>query len=408
MYGCATASYQIEGAYDENGKGLSVWDDYLKDKDNGEIACDSYHLWRDDIKLLKQYGCDTYRFSIAWARVKPLGGKDDPVNEAGVKYYSDLIDALLENDITPFVTIFHWDVPLALQQRYAGFLEPDRIVPDFVAYARLCFERFGDRVHHWITINEPHIFTMMSSSSYLANSWTQKRDHARTVTGWIPWMTFADPIYLGRFPSSVIEFLGEHTPEFTAEQWEAILGSSDFFGWNHYGTQQATGKRLGETDNPRLFSFGSIERVFERDGKSLGNMGEAGHPVDVPWGFRKLTRYIHKRYTAPHKIPIIITECGFTPKAEDTMSFDDRIKDTQRQDYYAGYLKEMMEAVKDDGIDVAGFMAWSLLDNLEWLYGYKKRFGVTIVDWQDGCRRYPKDSAMLLRDIFAYAIARST
>lgn len=158
-----------------------------------------------------------------------------------------------------------------------------------------------------------------------------------------------------------------------------IKGSSEFFGWNHYGTQLASGKRL-DTDNPRLVSFGSIERVFEKDGLPIGNKGEAGHPYDgewlhtvvrivsdltsVPWGFRKLMRYIHERYTKPYNVPIWITECGFTPENEHLMSFEERIHDTQREDYYSGYIKELIEAVRDDGIECSGFMAWSLMESV--------------------------------------------
>jgi beta-glucosidase len=168
-YGSATAAYQIEGAKDADGKGPSVWDECLRNQDNGDVACDSYHQWTEDIKLLKEYGCNTYRFSISWPRVKPQGGRNDPVNEAGIMYYNTLvrpstkmyktvayrqIDALLEAGITPWVTIFHWDHPAELESRYGGFSNTEEIVQDFLSYAQLCFQRFGDRVQNWITINE--------------------------------------------------------------------------------------------------------------------------------------------------------------------------------------------------------------------------------------------------------------
>ncbi|WWC58901.1 uncharacterized protein I303_101446 [Kwoniella dejecticola CBS 10117] len=450
-FGSATASYQVEGAIDADGKGPCVWDECLRNQDNGDLACDSYHQWKEDLKLLKQYGCRVYRFSIAWSRVKPLGGRDDPINEAGIKYYSDMVTA----GIVPWVTIFHWDHPAALEKRYEGFFNDTEVVQDFVSYAKLCFDSFGDRVKNWITINEPHIFTMQSSSSYKQPQWVHKQDHARFAKSlllchartvdlyrkeyqqrqggrigivyncdWVEpvndspeakaaadfareWVMgfYADPVFLGKFPDSVAEYLGDLLPQFTEEEWSLIKGSTEFFGWNHYGSQYASGKRL-ETDNPRLVSFGSIERVFEKDGKVIGNKGEAGHPYDVPWGFRKLMRYIHNRYTGPANIPIFITECGFSIDGEANMTFEERIHDTQRQDYYAGYLKELLEAVRDDKIDCHGFMAWSLMDNLEWLYGYGKRFGITAVDMENGCKRTPKDSAALLKTLFDYSIAK--
>nr|XP_019049571.1 hypothetical protein I302_03360 [Kwoniella bestiolae CBS 10118]OCF28501.1 hypothetical protein I302_03360 [Kwoniella bestiolae CBS 10118] len=454
-FGSATASYQIEGAIDADGKGPCVWDDCLREQDNGHVACDSYNQWKEDLKLLKQYGCRVYRFSIAWSRVKSLGGRNDSVNEQGIKYYSDMIDDLLNAGIVPWVTIFHWDHPLALEKSYGGFFNDTDLVEDFVSYAKLCFDRFGDRVQNWITINEPHIFTMQSSSSYKQPQWVHKQDHGRFARSlllcharavelyrrefkqrqngrigivyncdWVEpvndspeaksaadfareWVLgfYADPVFLGRFPQSVVDYLGDSLPAFSDEEWRLIKGSTEFFGWNHYGTQYASGKRL-ETDNPRLVSFGSIERVFEKDGVVIGNKGEAGHPYDVPWGFRKLLRYIHDRYTGPASIPIFITECGFSIDGEADMTFEERIHDTQRQDYFAGYLKELLEAVRDDKIDCRGFMAWSLMDNLEWLYGYRKRFGITAVDMENGCKRTPKDSAALLKEIFDYSIAQ--
>ena len=207
LYGAASASYQIEGGFDADGKGQNIWDVYLRSQDNGEVACDSYHLWKEDIKLLKAYECNTYRFSISWARIRPLGmcfllfscfpvllvglnlywrqsrlmelpgGKNDPVNEAGIKYYSDLIDVLLAEDITPCVTIFHWDHPQELENRYKGF-SSENIVEDFVAYAKVLFERLGDRVKHWITINEPFIISMLHSMAIRKDSWVRDKDNA--------------------------------------------------------------------------------------------------------------------------------------------------------------------------------------------------------------------------------------
>jgi beta-glucosidase len=160
-WGFATAAYQIEGAAAEDGRGPSIWDTFSHltpshtNGDNGDIACDHYHRYEEDLDLLAQYGAKAYRFSLSWSRIIPLGGRDDPVNEAGITFYNRLIDGLLARDITPWVTLYHWDLPQALQDRYGGWLDAVEVQRDFERYARLCYERFGDRVKRWITLNEP-------------------------------------------------------------------------------------------------------------------------------------------------------------------------------------------------------------------------------------------------------------
>ncbi|KAG8710931.1 hypothetical protein FRC08_016542 [Ceratobasidium sp. 394] len=161
LWGFATASFQIEGSTNTDGRGPSIWDQFsrtpgkTKDGRDGDVATDSYRLWREDVALLKAYGIKAYRFSISWSRVIPLGGRNDPINPMGIKFYSDLIDELLAAGITPFVTIYHWDLPQALHDRYGGWLNKEEIVQDYVRYAKVCFESFGDRVKHWLTVNEP-------------------------------------------------------------------------------------------------------------------------------------------------------------------------------------------------------------------------------------------------------------
>ncbi|KAH9947759.1 beta-glucosidase [Amylocystis lapponica] len=167
LWGFATASFQIEGSLDKDGRGKSFWDDFSKlpgktlDGRDGDVATDSYKLWREDLDLLTSYGVKSYRFSLAWSRIIPLGGRNDPVNEQGIKFYSDLIDALLARGITPFVTLYHWDLPQTLHDRYGGWLNKDEIVKDYENYARVCFERFGDRVKHWLTMNEPWCISIL-------------------------------------------------------------------------------------------------------------------------------------------------------------------------------------------------------------------------------------------------------
>lgn len=162
-WGFATAAYQIEGAVKEGGRGPSIWDTYCHlepsrtNGANGDVACDHYHRYDEDFDLLTKYGAKAYRFSLSWSRIIPLGGRLDAVNEEGIEFYSNLIDALLRRGITPWVTLYHWDLPQALHDRYGGWLNVEEVQLDFERYARLCFERFGDRVKNWITINEPWI-----------------------------------------------------------------------------------------------------------------------------------------------------------------------------------------------------------------------------------------------------------
>uniref|UniRef100_A0A8H7K7C0 Beta-glucosidase n=1 Tax=Bionectria ochroleuca TaxID=29856 RepID=A0A8H7K7C0_BIOOC len=170
-WGFATASYQIEGAVAEDGRGKSIWDTYCHLEPtrtkgaNGDVACDHYHRFEQDIELLSRYGAKAYRFSISWSRIIPLGGRNDPLNEAGIAFYNRLIDGLLARGITPWVTLYHWDLPQGLHDRYGGWLNVDEIQLDFERYARVCFERFGDRVKDWITLNEPWIQSIFGYST---------------------------------------------------------------------------------------------------------------------------------------------------------------------------------------------------------------------------------------------------
>lgn len=167
--GFATASYQIEGAVAEDGRGPSIWDVFCHLEPtrtkgtSGDVACDHYHRLDEDLDLMKQYGADMYRFSLSWSRIIPLGGRDDPINEAGIDFYNRVINGCLSRGITPWVTLYHWDLPQALHERYGGWLDVEESQKDFERYARLCYERFGDRVKHWITLNEPWIVSIFVS-----------------------------------------------------------------------------------------------------------------------------------------------------------------------------------------------------------------------------------------------------
>lgn len=218
---------------------------------------------------------------------------------------------------------------------------------------------------------------------------------------------YADPIYIGEFSDVLKKEFGDLLPEFTSEEAKLVKGSSEFFGLNHYGTSYTTGRRPPKDAPVRAVAFGAAERVFEKDGKLIGVKGENGHPYTVPWGFRKLLNFIHERYTKNLRIKIYITENGFPVEGEQHLSLEEQVNDTLRQEYFAQYVEAMLKAITEDGVAVGGYMAWSLLDNLEWIMGYGPRFGITVVDRKDNFKRTPKNSAYALRDMFVYALQRA-
>jgi beta-glucosidase len=456
LWGFATASFQIEGSTNIDGRGKSIWDDFSKlpgktlDGRDGDVATDSYNRWEEDMDLLAEYGVKSYRFSIAWSRIIPLGGRNDPINPKGIEFYSKVIDKLLSKGITPFVTLYHWDLPQALHDRYGGWLNKDEIVQDYTNYAKVCFEAFGDRVKHWLTMNEPWCISILgygrgvfapgrcsdrtrspegnsSTEPYIVGhsvilahahavklyreqfkskqggqigitlngDWAMPYDNSpeniaaaqRALDFAIGW--FADPIYLGYYPDSMRTTLGSRLPNFTPEEWKVVKGSSDFYGMNTYTTNLC---KAGGEDVLQ----GYVEYTFTRpDGTQLGTQAHCGWLQDYPQGFRDLLNYLWKRY----KLPIYVTENGFAVKDENTMSIDQAIQDHDRVQYFKGTTSSLNAAMFEDGVDVRAYFPWSLLDNFEWADGYITRFGVTYVDYETQ-KRYPKDSAKFLTQYF--------
>lgn len=437
IWGVATSSYQIEGAAFEDGKGASIWDAFctipgkIENNENGLIACDHYHRYKEDVAMMKKMGIKNYRFSISWPRVMPTGTGE--VNEAGMQFYSDLIDELLANDITPWVTLYHWDLPLALQMEKDGWLNRE-IIGAFTAFARHCFERLGDRVKNWITFNEAWVITILgygqgvfapgrisNSEPYLAGhhillshaeavevyrkefahqkgqigitnncDWREPlTDHPedkaaaeRALEFFIAW--FADPIYLGDYPVSMRSRLGERLPQFTEEEKKKLLGSSDFFGLNHYTTMFAADSK-GETKKGDVYGNGGLS---EDQDVSLSVDKSWKYTLMnwavVPWGCKKLLQWISERYDNP---PIYITENGC---ASPDQLVDGKVEDQFRIDFYQGYLEACHEAI-ESGVDLRGYFAWSLMDNMEWARGYEQRFGMVYVDF-DSLERTVKNS----------------
>lgn len=441
LWGTATAAYQIEGAWRADGRGPSIWDAFTQipgkvhNGDTGEIACSHYERFREDIQLMKGMGVGCYRFSFSWSRLLPTGRGE--VNEAGFRFYNQLIDALLEADIQPWVTLFHWDLPLALQLEIDGLINPD-IADIFANYADLCFECFGDRVKNWITLNEPWCsaflghgngyfapgresnvepylaaHNLIRAHAYIVDRYRTKyqptqggqigitnncdwrepltdspQDKAaaqRAVEFFIGW--FADPIYRGDYPAVMREMVGDRLPQFSPSDQKLVQGSSDFFGLNHYSTNYATKPVDPKNIKTDVHGNGGLadDQLVELSADPNWEKTEMGWNV-VPWGLRKLLAWIDQRYDRP---PIYITENGCAMPGEDDR--ETAINDTRRVAFLKGYISACHQSI-EDGIDLRGYMCWSFMDNFEWALGYSRRFGLHWVDFKTG-ERVPKSSA---------------
>ncbi len=439
IWGTATSSYQIEGGHDQGGRGPSIWDAFctipgkVYQNHNGNVACDHFHRWREDVRLMKAMGVHAYRFSISWSRILPSGTGE--VNKEGIKFYSELIDELLVNDIRPWVTLYHWDLPLTLQMEKDGWLNPD-MADVFAEYAEVCFQYFGDRVKNWITFNEPWVVTILGygqgifAPGRISNVEPYQAGHQilrahgksvnvyreryqssqkgsigitnncdwrepltndpknieaaqRALEFFLAW--FTDPIYLGDYPEVMKQRLGDRLPVFTEEDIKLIQGSSDFFGLNHYTTMMASdasgGVKQGSVYGNGGLSEDQDVNLSQDPSWKLTDMKWAV----VPWGCRKLLEWISERYDSP---PIYITEngCAYPDKV-----VEGEVNDQFRIDFYQDYLEACHEAI-ENGVDLKGYFAWSLMDNFEWASGYDKRFGLHHVDFET-LKRTSKASA---------------
>ncbi|KAK5109947.1 hypothetical protein LTR62_006436 [Meristemomyces frigidus] len=461
LWGYATASYQIEGAPHEDGRADSIWDVFCRtpgkiaDGSNGDVACDSYHRYKEDVALLKQLGAKAYRFSISWSRVIPHGGRNDPINKAGLQYYVDLVDELHANGIIPM--LFHWDLPQTLHERYGGPLNQNEYVQDYVRYARVIFETFGSKVKHWITYNEPWCISILGYSvGQFAPGHTSDREknaigdsaiepwkvvhsllvsHGEVVKmyrdefkqkdggqigitlngDWVmPWdkddpldveacerklefsiAWFADPIYKGDYPASMRKQLGDRLPKFTEAEHALVKGSNDFYGMNHYCANYIRHKK---TDATAEDFAGNLDLLLEdKNGTPVGPETQSPWLQPCPQGFRKLMKWISDRYGRPI---MYITENGTSLKGENDMPVEQILEDDFRAQYFTDYISAMAEAVTIDHVDCRGYMAWSLMDNFEWAEGYETRFGVTYVDYNGGQKRHPKKSAKTVAQLF--------
>ncbi|MFN8433458.1 MAG: GH1 family beta-glucosidase [Anaerolineales bacterium] len=415
VWGAATASYQVEGAWNEDGKGESIWDrfshtpDKVTDGDTGDVACDHYHRYEDDIALMRKLGLKAYRFSVSWPRIIPNGrGK---VNVKGLDFYDRLVDTLCAANLEPFLTLYHWDLPQALQEQ--GGWENRDTTHAFADYAAVMVKRLGDRVKSWTTFNEPAVVAFVGNLygahapgfkdegiayrvahnvmvahglgvqairgtnsnlkvGIVLNLWPfepetdSPKDAIEAEALWKKREThFLEPIFKGHYSPEAYENIGHHLTTFKDGDMALISQELDFWGVNFYSRHVINGK-------------GEFVKVPGSE------YTEMDWEVCAPSLRRMLVR-LYQDYKLP---PLYITENGSAFK--DEVSADGKIHDPRRLDYLKQHLIQTRLAMQD-GANVHGYFAWSLMDNFEWSFGYSKRFGLIHVDYKTQ-KRTIKDS----------------
>ncbi|GMY22316.1 vicianin hydrolase-like [Fagus crenata] len=457
IFGAGSAAYQSEGAAFKDGKGLNIWDSFTReqsgkiaDGSNGDVAEDIYHRYKEDIQLVKKIGLDSFRFSISWSRLLPKGKVSGGVNPKAVIFYNNLINELLSNGIKPFVTLLHFDTPLALQDEYGGFLSPN-IVEDYVGYVNFCFKTFGDRVKHWVTMNEPNGWTMYGyssgtfapgrCSSYAGNCTAgnsatepyivahhlllahasavklyrdkykpyQKGEIGITiVTHWFmpKYQTsasikaasraldfffgwFAHPITFGDYPESMKVVVNNRLPKFTDAQSKLLKGSIDFLSVNYYTSNYAESAPLANGVNVTYVTDRATTLTTDINGVPIGTPTPLSWLFIYPQGLRELLLYIKKNYNNP---VLYITENGMADANNSSLPIQDALKDSLRIRYHYGHLSYLLKAIKE-GVNVKGYYVWSFMDDFEWDAGYTVRFGLTYIDFKNNLKRYLKYSA---------------
>ncbi|TKR61447.1 hypothetical protein L596_028553 [Steinernema carpocapsae] len=439
-WAAATAAVQVEGAALTYGKGPSIWDEFVKrpgaivDNTSANTACDSYHKFKEDIAILKYVGVQQYRFSISWSRLLPTGTVEE-INEEGVQYYHDLIDAVLEAGIVPMVTLYHWDLPLALNDR-GGWLN-EKIVEWFGNYSSLCFQLYGEKVKHWITLNEPysqiqngycgddgtvhapgiqgecswaaylvgyHMLLAHSKASMIYREAFKDVQNGRIgISLNVNWILpeseddedladqafqmmfgwFAEPIFgrEGDYPVAMterIEFLSRkegrvtsRLPALSEKQVEELTGSADFLGINYYNSLMVRKPRKGELTKVRSQLKRDIGGIFYYDPTGLSGIGKPGSWIK--YYPEGLREVLRNVRDRFGNVPVMITENG----CMDTPGED--AEDETRVFYITGHLAEICRAIQEDGCNVLGYTVWSIMDNFEWADGYTSRFGLYYV-----------------------------
>ncbi|WP_138494666.1 GH1 family beta-glucosidase [Paenibacillus pinistramenti] len=437
IFGSATSSYQIEGAYNEGGRGMSIWDTFartpgkVENGDTGDLACDSYHLYKEDVQLLKNMGAKAYRFSVAWPRIIPDG--DGAVNQEGLDYYHRLVDELLANGIEPMCTLYHWDLPQALQDK--GGWESRETIAAFVRYAETMFKSFEGKIKNWLTFNEPWCVSFLSNELgahapgktdfqaaldvahhlLVAHGETVKRFRELGTEGsigiapnteWFEPFTnsqedidacarrnayfngwFFDPVFKGQYPQLALDWYKSkgYEPPVQPGDMETICQPIDFLGINYY-----TGGIGRNNPDEGILEFEVVDAAFDK--------------TDFDWniypqGFYSVLTWVKANYG---DIPIYITENGAYYESEED---NGQYRDPKRIEYLRKHLIQLNRAIAS-GVNVKGYFLWSLMDNFEWAFGYSKPFGLVHVDFKT-FKRTPKDSYYWYKQVIANSALES-
>ncbi len=430
VWGCATAAYQIEGAANEDGRGPSVWDTFCRTPGKvfgghtGDVATDHYHLYEADVERMARLGLHAYRFSIAWPRVIPDG--KGRVNEAGLDFYDRLVDCLLRHGIKPWATLYHWDLPQALEDE-GGWPERE-MAQHFERYAQVVAERLGDRVRHWMTFNEPLAFIPFGYANgmhapgrkeppkvvaraehnvLLAHGLAVRalraacrpdivvglvlnptcvwpagdspEDKEAAEKAWMAvngWWTY--PMFAGRYPQDVFEARGDGVPDIQPGDMDVIATPTDFLGINIYF------RTLVKADDGPL-GFAQVEAPPDAPRTAMG------------WEIWPPALYHTLRQMEDHHPGTVYYEAENGAAFDDQVGADGKVHDPQRVEFLRSHFAQAHRAIQD-GIDLRGYFVWSLLDNFEWTSGYSKRFGLHYVDYES-LARIPKDSAYFYKDV---------
>ncbi|GMY38322.1 beta-glucosidase 11-like isoform X27 [Fagus crenata] len=443
VFGAAASAYQVEGAANQDGRTPSIWDTFAHAGNvhgaTGDIACDGYHKYKEDVQLMEDAGLEAYRFSISWSRLIPNGR--GAVNPKGLQYYNNLINELISHGIQPHVTLHHADLPQVLEDEYGGWVS-QKIVKDFTAYADVCFRKFGDRVSYWTTLNEANVFVIggydsgvlppqrcsppygvncsrgnSSTEPYMAahhillahasaarlykqryqdkqngfiglnvfsywfvpltNSTEDKIATQRANDFYFGW--FVDPLVFGDYPDVLKKIVGSRLPAFTYAESSQVKGSFDFLGVNHYNTLSVKDNPSSlKTEDGDVFADMAVQLASIRNDTSTFEF-----PI-TPWDLQGLLEYIKQVYGNP---PVYIHENGQRTRRNSSLEDWPRVK------YLHGYIGSLLDALRN-GSNARGYFTWSFLDLFEMLDGYESSYGLYFVDLDDpDLKRQPKLSA---------------
>jgi 6-phospho-beta-glucosidase len=459
LWGAASAAYQVEGAWDADGKGLSVWDVFTKipgktfKGSNGDVAVDHYRRYKEDVALMAEMGLKAYRFSVSWPRIYPRGRGD--INTAGLRFYSNLIDELLSHDIEPILTLYHWDVPQSLMEEY-GAWESRRIIEDFNDYCITLYEHFGDRVRYWVSLNEQNYhlhhafitsmhppgvkdrkrFYEANHIAFLSNAKAIASFREHVPTGKIgPSFAYSPSYPLTSNPEDVLAF--ENAEAFTNDWWLDVYcrakyppvpfsrlcelglaptieegdlelleqGIPDFLGVNYYQTITYEANPLDGVSEGAMNTTGEKGTAQETGIPGLYKTARNPHLATTNWdwaidpiGLRIGLRRITGRY----RLPVLITENGLGEF--DVLESNDTVNDEYRIAYLRAHIEQCQHAMSD-GVDLMGYCVWSFTDVLSWLNGYQKRYGLVYVNRDEtderDLRRVRKRSFYWYRDLIA-------